>query len=360
VAVDRHDLRAPVGERAGLVEDQGPDARHRLERPRALDEDPEVRRAREARDQRHRYGEDQWAGCRHHENGDGADRIAGEPPRCPGDGEGDREEAERPAVREARHRGLGPLRLLHEPDDPGIGAVRGRPGRGEVEGLARVGRSAHRLAARREADGERFPSERRGVREGRGREDGAVHRDHVPLPDQEPVARHDVVEGHLLETTVPVAGRGARHAREKVVHLAPGPALCEALEESAARVHHGDDRGRQRLAEDQRRRHRQRRHDVEAHLAATEAAQDLDHERGQSGQDAGEPDRIGETPVACGIERETRDEAGDREKKKRRLEAIGPGLGHVSRILKPRPSWPAFPKRRCRPSRFSCFRHPRA
>ena len=45
VTIDRDDLRPTVGQRAGLVEDQRADARHRLERPRALDQHAKMRRA---------------------------------------------------------------------------------------------------------------------------------------------------------------------------------------------------------------------------------------------------------------------------------------------------------------------------
>ena len=42
----------------------------------------------------------------------------------------------------------------------------------------------------------------------------------------------------------------------------------------------GTARGSKRLAEQKRCRHRERRHDVEAHLTAKQAAQDFDQERG--------------------------------------------------------------------------------
>ncbi len=59
-------------------------------------------------------------------------------------------------------------------------------------------------------------------------------------------------------------GRRPGHAGQEVVHLAPGAALGEAFEEGAAGIHHRDDRRRERLAEDERRRHGQRGDDIEA------------------------------------------------------------------------------------------------
>ena len=62
--------------------------------------------------------------------------------------------------------------------------------------------------------------------------------------------------------------RRPRHPREQGGHLPPRPPLGEGLEVLAARIHQRDHRGRQRLAEGERRRHRQRRDDVEADVAA--------------------------------------------------------------------------------------------
>jgi hypothetical protein len=132
--------------------------------------------------------------------------------------------------------------------------------------------------------------QRRGVDEGRLRGHRAVHRHHVALPDQQAIAGRDVVEGHLLQPAVAVPGGRPRNARQEIAHRPARAALCEGLEEGAAGIHHRDDRRGEALAEDQRRRHRQGGDDIEAHLAGAQAAEDLDHERGQRGNDAGDPD----------------------------------------------------------------------
>ena len=94
----RHDLRAAIRQRSGFVEDERADPRHRFEWPRALDQHAEMRGSRQARDQRHRNGEDQRTGRRHDQNGDGPDGVAGEPPGSEGYGHGDGQESQRPSV----------------------------------------------------------------------------------------------------------------------------------------------------------------------------------------------------------------------------------------------------------------------
>jgi hypothetical protein len=146
-------------------------------------------------------------------------------------------------------------------------------------------------AAVRQAHRQGLARQRRGVDEGRLGGHRAVHRHHVALPDQQAVAGRDLVEGHVLQPAVAVPGRRPGNTGQKILHRAPGAALGEGLEEGAAGIHHRDDRRGEGLAEDQRRRHRQRGDDIEAHLAGAQAAQDLDHQRGQRGNDAGDPDR---------------------------------------------------------------------
>ncbi len=265
--LDRDDPRPAVGQRAGLVEDQRADARHRLQGLGALDQNAEMRRPRQSGDKRHRNREDQRAGRRHHEDRHRPDRVAGPPPGGERNGDRHREKPQRPAVGQPRHRRLRRLRRLDQADDAGIGAVARRAQRHEVEGLARVGRSAHRLDPWLQPRRQRFAGQRRGVEKGGAGGHPPVDRHHVALPDQQPVARRDPVEFHLLEPAVAVPPRRPRHPRQKRVHLAARPALGEAFKEGAAGIHHRDDGGRQHLAEGQRRRHRQRRDDVEPDLA---------------------------------------------------------------------------------------------
>jgi hypothetical protein len=57
-----------------------------------------MRRAGKTGDQRDGNGEDQRTGRGDDQNGNRPDRVAGDPPRGEGDGNGDREKAQRSAV----------------------------------------------------------------------------------------------------------------------------------------------------------------------------------------------------------------------------------------------------------------------
>ena len=96
----------------------------------------------------------------------------------------------------------------------------------------------------------------------------AVDRDHVAVADEQPVARRDRLERHLLQPAVAVPHRRARHALEQGRHLPPGPPLGEELEVLAPRIHQRDHGGSQFLAEDEGSAHRQRRDDVETEVPA--------------------------------------------------------------------------------------------
>lgn len=252
-ALDRHDLRMAFRQRAGLVEDQRSDARHRLQWPRALDQHAELRRTRQTSDQRDWHRKDQRTGRRDDEHGNGPDRIAGEPPSGTGDADRGRQKPERPAVGKPRHRRLRGLCLFDQPDDPGIRAVLGFSHRDQIESLARVGRAAHRLRPARQPDRQGFARQRGGVEEGCIRGHLAIDWHDVALPDQEPVARRNLIEGHLLQPAVAMPCRPAGHAGEKVAHFAAGPALGEGFEEGATGIHHRDNRRGKRLAEEERR-----------------------------------------------------------------------------------------------------------
>ncbi len=79
------------------------------------------------------------------------------------------------------------------------------------------------------------------------------------------------------------------HAGQKIAHLAPRATLGETLEEGAAGVHQRDDCRRKGFPEQQRRRHRQRRDDVEPDLALPQASDNLDAKRGKHRDDTGRP-----------------------------------------------------------------------
>ena len=154
------------------------------------------------------------------------------------------------------------------------------------------------------------------------------------------------------------------------MHLAPGAALGKSLEEGAARIHHRDHRRRKGLAEDERRGHGQRGNDIEADLAAPDAAQDLDHERGERRNDPGDPDKVREIGFARDVERKSASQTGDGRQQNGGLEAVGtvlfraPHLPRAEAIAagsseksRPTPTPLAFPSSSRRRNRASspCF-----
>ena len=120
--------------------------------------------------------------------------------------------------------------------------------------------------------------------------DGAVDRDHVALPDEQPVARFDRVELDLFQPAVAVAHGRARHAGKQRGHVAAGAPLGKTLQILPARIHQRDDDGREMFAEDQRRQHRKRRDDIEADIAPPQADDDLVKENQQDRYRGGGPD----------------------------------------------------------------------
>ena len=107
-----------------------------------------------------------------------------------------------------------------------------------------------------------------------------------------------------------MTGRGAWNARKKIVHLAPGTTFGKAFEESAPRIHQGDDGCCKRFAEGQRGRHRQGRHDVEADFASQQAPDDLDDERHKDGSHACRPSRPGKFCLSGQAQADPRSETG--------------------------------------------------
>ncbi len=180
---------------------------------------------------------------------------------------GDGEEQQRIAVGQPGHRRLGLLRRLDQPDDPRIGAVCSTPRDPQIEGIARVGGTAHHVLAAVQTHGHGLARQSRLVQHRPVAFDRAIDGRHIALPDQKKVVRFDLVQRHLVQRAIVVPGRSPGHPGQKVAHLAPGAALGKALQEGAARIHQGDHRRRERLAKEKRRRHGQGRHDVEPYLS---------------------------------------------------------------------------------------------
>jgi hypothetical protein len=147
-----------------------------------------------------------------------------------------------------------------------------------MESLADVGRSAHDGLADLVSDRHGLAGQRRLIENGDPFHDRSVDRNHVALSHHYTIPRLDRVEVDLLEPAVTISDGAARHAGEQRGHLAAGAAFGETLEILPAGIHHRDHRGGEVFAEDQGREHRQRRNEVQAHIAVTQADDDLDQE----------------------------------------------------------------------------------
>ena len=237
-------------ERAGLVDHQRAHAGERLDRLAALDQDAELGRARQAGHDGDRHRQNERTGRRHHQHRHRADGVARERPGGARQRHGDGEEEDGVAVGQPRHRRARALRRLHQPHDAGIGAFVGPPRGRQVEGLADIGRAAQCRLADPELHRQRLAGERRLVEHRHALGHGAVHRHHVALAHQQPVAGQNQVERHLLQPAVAVPHRRARHPRQQGRHFAARRPLGEALQVLAAGIHQGDD-GRGELLADQ-------------------------------------------------------------------------------------------------------------
>jgi hypothetical protein len=261
---------------------------------------------------RERHGENERAWCRHHQHGDGADRIGTREPSHSRQHDGRGQEQQRVAVGEPRHRRARALGGGDQADDPGIGALGGAARCHEMEGFPGIARAAHDEVADLLLHRHRFTGQRRLVENGQAFRDLAVNGDHVALADHQPVARLDHVEVDLFQLTVAVPDGAARNARQQRRHLVPGAALGEALEVLAAGIHERDDRRRKVFGKQQRREHRQRCNDVEADIAAPQADDDFDREQRQHRDSRNGPDRAGPLWPTKSVRQNAEDEAGSR------------------------------------------------
>jgi hypothetical protein len=105
------------------------------------------------------------------------------------------------------------LRRFHQPDHAGIGALGRRPRGHEVKGVPGIGRAAEDFMTDGQVYGHGLASERRLVEHSHARRHRAIHRHHVTLTNQQPVAGHNQIEFHLIQPAVAVAQRRARHPR---------------------------------------------------------------------------------------------------------------------------------------------------
>ncbi len=127
----------------------------------------------------------------------------------------------------------------------------------------------------------------------------AVHGDHLPLLDEQPVADPDLLDRDGPQRSVLVAVGGARRASEQRRELAARSVVGERLERAAAREHQGDDRPGQVLAQCERRRHREQRDQVDARPPVQHASDRREQQRNDPDRRGRGPQRLG-GPVGAG------------------------------------------------------------
>ena len=182
VGFDVGDSRSTLGQGARLVEEQDIRASEGFERRAALDDDAPARRSRHAPHQRDRRGQDERAGCGHHQHGDGTHGIAGEDSREYGHRDGQGHEPQGKPVGNAHQRCARFLRLSNQSHDARVRARIGGGGAAETKCATRIDATtpngiAHHPLHECGFTGERRFIERRRCRVPAGRRPAPPHRE---------------------------------------------------------------------------------------------------------------------------------------------------------------------------------------
>jgi len=109
---------------------------------------------------------------------------------------------------------------------------------------------------------------------------------------QQHVTGLDSVDGDLLPLVSDAAPGDLRRASHERRQVAPGATGRVVLQRGAAGPHDGDDRARQQLVADERRRHGQQRDDVHAEVAVRHAAHDVPGHRHERHHDRDLPEDV--------------------------------------------------------------------
>jgi hypothetical protein len=181
-----------------------------------------------------------------------------------------------------------------------------------MEGLADIGRSAHDAIADRLLDRHGFAGQSRLIEDGQALYDRPIDWNDVTFSHHEAIARFDRVQAHVFEPAVSVSHSAARYAGEKRRHFTACTTLGKALEVLPARVHQGNHDGSEVFGKDQRREHRQRGHDIQAHVAAAQADDDLRRESDQDRDRSRGPYRASPIHPSGKLRHETDNKAGRR------------------------------------------------
>ena len=289
---DGHHFGAAVGERAGLVERHLAHLRQPLERIAFAHEHAELRHVADGRHDGRGRGQHERAGAEHHEDGDGADDLAGDEPRAGRRGQGDDDDPGGPSVGEAHDLGLAGIGRLHELDHAGERAVLAHALGAHVERPELVHRPALHLVARRLVDRQRFAGHHRLVDGGASFQDGAVHRHGFAGQHAQHVSHLHVLGGDDGFHTVAHDARRAGRQMHEPLDAGAGLRHRQVLQQRA-QLH--DERylaGGEVLADGHRRDERERYEHVGLDVELRHQPDDGAQDDGRAAQHDGDPGRV--------------------------------------------------------------------
>ena len=203
---------------------------------------------------------------------------------------------------------------------PGVRAVgRGRDGT-EIERRAGVDRPRGDRLAFLAGHQPGLAGEGGLVEHGRAPDDHAIDRHDLAGADRKEVAGDDGLDRGRLEPAIDVSLDVARRPSEEGGQFAVGATLRIALQRLAGRQHDADDRGGERLAEQERPDDRQDRDEVDAELAVREVAQDRPREPDRHHDRRDRPGDASRLVVSGPCERQPGHEAHDGHRQDRALD----------------------------------------
>lgn len=289
---DGHHFGAAVGEGAGLVERHLAHLRQPLERIAFAHEHAELRHVADGRHDGRGRGQHERAGAEHHEDGDGADDLAGDEPRAGRRGQGDDDDPGGPSVGEAHDLGLAGVGRLHELDHAGERAVLAHALGAHVERPELIHRPALHLVARRLVDRQRFAGHHRLVDGGAPFQDGAVHRHGFAGQHAQHVSHLYVLGGDDGFRTVAHDARRAGRQMHEPLDAGAGLRHRQVLQQRA-QLH--DERylaGGEVLADGHRRDERERYEHVGLDVELRHQPDDGAQDDGRAAQHDGDPGRV--------------------------------------------------------------------
>jgi hypothetical protein len=227
------------------------------------------------------------------------------------------------------------LRLLDEPDEGRVRALGGRT----------LGSDVERRAAAGDAPGgdgreQRLARQRARVDDGFLAGDGAVHRDDLPRPHDDDVARPDPLDRHLLEGAVATKLRHPRRTLHECGQLTARATRGRRLERGSAGEHQTDDDPGQLLAQGERADHRHERDRVDAEVMADgDGANDLVREVRREHAHCDRPDEVAHMAFADQVQQSTDSDCDD-----------GDACEHARPVFEVAgPAATGGPRRGCRP-----------